>query len=195
MDHLNSAWLTVGKKHAVPASGAVNPQPTACSSAPASSAAAAASSSNAPSAVASPVTGSTASGRGSTYSLKFSHSSPNAVALVNPATMARKARMQIGIRISFGDSCGPAWAPWRLVVVAGVVVEHGDGAGVVVGLQLALLLDVVAQVVRRQLVAEVLALVLGADRRRAAGHAEERQVRRPHGVGGGEERPDRGRST
>ena len=56
----------------------------------------------------------TISGRGSTYSLKFSHCSPNGVALANPASTASAARMQIGMRISFGDSCG-GWAaswPW-----------------------------------------------------------------------------------
>ena len=113
----------------------------------------------------------------------------------------------MGMRISFGDSCGGGRRRGRgrrdrhrgrrgrvgLVLLE----EDGDGTGVVAFdvLELALLLDVVRGVVGRQGGAEPADVVLLADGSRATGLAEEREVRRPHGVGGGEERADRGRST
>ena len=103
-DHLNSAWLTAGKKQAVPSSGASYPQPCACSPLLASPLPGAAASAAA-SAAAAAASGDRLGARLDVL-LELSHSSPKGVALVNPATRRGTARMQIGTRISFGDSCG-----------------------------------------------------------------------------------------
>ena len=106
LDHVNSAWATAGKKQAVPSSGGSNPQPVECSAAGSSATPDSAGAVASPSSAAAAPAKGVSSGRGSTYSLNCSHSSPKATAFVKPAKIEQNARMQIGIRISFGDSRG-----------------------------------------------------------------------------------------
>ena len=105
--------------------------------------------------------------------------------------------MQIGTRISFGDSCGP-WScacVHEIVLALGVLADTGVGRQVVLLLvEDLLLLDVVRGVVGDEganasssSCSVVVRTGGGATRL-----AEEREVRRPHGVGGGEERPAEG---
>ena len=102
----------------------------------------------------------TATERGSTYSLKFSQFSPNGVALAKPATTAqnvedddrdedqlRRLVRRVVLAVAPWSSCAP-WSPWSSCSSrARATAPAWPWAAV--GLELALLLDVVGDVVGR----------------------------------------------